>query len=538
MKLQEIRLEHLQSSPTNPRKSFPAAMIADLASSIGQHGVLQPILVRPIATIAAPPGSKIEPETRYEVVCGECRFRAARAAGLEAIPASVRQLDDDQVLEIQLVENLSRSDLDPIEEAYGYERLRAHGFSIRKIAEKVSKSANYVYQRLRLSELPQEIKDAVTDGILTTPMALLIATIPMESMQIEALDDLTTNRPAWRSGPVTVEDVKEVVAGYQTNMANAQWDLADASLIEDAGPCTTCSKRTGGACQLFPGLETEDVCLDAVCFAGKSEAHWNRVRIEALAAGKKVATEKQTEKIFGGGNYLVHGSGFINLESKCYFAEGGERSYGELLEGSDVGVTVARAANGTIVELVDAEEARRFIEKTLKIKSRVRDQSPKEPKKPTAKQAAAEREAAIQAKADQMAVNIACEEITQKARESAPDVAFWRALALSMLPTALLYMDTCDRHFDGEEDRAKVAEMIDGMTAFNARAVVVRFILERERNLNGAVAKFAEVYGVNLDECRRIGRKNAEMSMPEVKPKRGSRAKTAASAAADASEEK
>ena len=202
-------------------------------------------------------------------------------------------------------------------------------------------------------------------------------------------------------------------------------------------------------------------------------------------------------------------------------------------------LTLANDVIGTgprLQMLTENAEANRFIERDPK-KSRTGDESPKSSKKATAKQAAAEREAMIRQKADQNAVEDACEKIVQKVRENKPDVAFWRALALSMLRTAPLFMDTCERHFDGEDDRAKVAELIDGMSEFNARAVVVAFILEGERKLDGTISKFAEVYDIDLDECRRVGRASAENAMVVQKPKRGSKAKTAASAAADADDE-
>src|SRR4051812_46403651 len=113
----EISIASTSASKTNPRKHFHQAELDELAASIRSHGVLQPVLVRPA------PSAK-DPNVLFEIVAGERRFRAAKAAGLSTIPAIVRSLTDLQVLEIQVIENLQRSNLHPLEEAEGYEALR------------------------------------------------------------------------------------------------------------------------------------------------------------------------------------------------------------------------------------------------------------------------------------------------------------------------------------------------------------------------------------------------------------------------------
>jgi len=150
--VRNIPLERITPNPDQPRMNFDEAALADLASSIREHGVLQPILVRPMG----------EPQ-RYQLVAGERRWRAAKAAELEVIPALIEQLDDETALEIGIIENLQREDLSPLEEAMIYDRMtHEHGYSVRRLAQKIGKDKGYVENRLRLAGAPTEIKQLVS----------------------------------------------------------------------------------------------------------------------------------------------------------------------------------------------------------------------------------------------------------------------------------------------------------------------------------------------------------------------------------------
>lgn len=150
--VRNIPLERITPNPDQPRMNFDEAALADLASSIREHGVLQPILVRPIG----------EPH-RYQLVAGERRWRAAKAAELDVIPALIEQLDDETALEIGIIENLQREDLSPLEEAMIYDRMtHEHGYSVRRLAQKIGKDKGYVENRLRLAGAPTEIKQLVS----------------------------------------------------------------------------------------------------------------------------------------------------------------------------------------------------------------------------------------------------------------------------------------------------------------------------------------------------------------------------------------
>jgi len=146
-----VHIDRIEPNPEQPRLVFEQEALNELASSIREHGVLQPILVRPLG-----------PNT-YQIVAGERRWRASRLAGLETIPALIEDIDDDTALEIAIIENLQREDLTPLDEAAMYDRMvHEHGYSIRKLADKLGKDKGYLENRLRLADAPPEIRELVS----------------------------------------------------------------------------------------------------------------------------------------------------------------------------------------------------------------------------------------------------------------------------------------------------------------------------------------------------------------------------------------
>jgi ParB family chromosome partitioning protein len=149
--VRNVPLDRIDPNPEQPRLTFDEDSLQELAASITEHGVLQPILVRPGA------------EGRFQLIAGERRWRSAQIAGLRQIPALVEDIDDDTALEIAIIENLQREDLSPLDEALMYERMTTeHGYSLRKLAQKLGKDKGYIENRLRLADAPSEIKQLVS----------------------------------------------------------------------------------------------------------------------------------------------------------------------------------------------------------------------------------------------------------------------------------------------------------------------------------------------------------------------------------------
>jgi len=146
-----IEVDHIDSNPEQPRLAFDEATLAELAMSIREHGVLQPILVRP------------RDDGRYQLIAGERRWRASRIAGMVTIPALVEDIDDDTALEISIIENLQREDISVLDEAAMYDKMiREHGYSIRRLADKLGKDKGYLENRLRLADAPPEVRELVS----------------------------------------------------------------------------------------------------------------------------------------------------------------------------------------------------------------------------------------------------------------------------------------------------------------------------------------------------------------------------------------
>ncbi len=168
-----ISIASITANPVQPRRDFKDADLAELAASIGTHGLLQPILVRPKGD-------------RYELVAGERRLRAAAKLGWEAIPAIVRPIEDHALLTLALVENLQRSDLNPIEEAEGYQKLiDDFGLTQQQVADAVAKDRSTIANALRVLQLPLTIRGMLLGGQLTMGHARALLAVPEETARID-----------------------------------------------------------------------------------------------------------------------------------------------------------------------------------------------------------------------------------------------------------------------------------------------------------------------------------------------------------------
>lgn len=170
---EELKLSDLEPNRGQPRKDFDDETLAELADSISQHGILQPLLVRPIFGGG------------YQIVAGERRWRAARMAGLTTVPAIIRELDDEQVMEIALIENLQREDLSPLEEAMGYQSLMdSYDMTQEEVAKIVGKSRSAVANVLRLLKLPEEVQSLIRSGQVSAGHGRALLSFPDDAEKI------------------------------------------------------------------------------------------------------------------------------------------------------------------------------------------------------------------------------------------------------------------------------------------------------------------------------------------------------------------
>lgn len=177
-----LPLDRIRPNKDQPRRTFDDVELAELADSIRQNGVLQPLLVR-------------DRGDYYEIVAGERRYQAARAAGLDEVPVIIRDISDDDVFKLALIENLQRSDLSPLEEANGYLQLiKEKGLTQEELAKILSKSRSTITNTLRLLDLPEEVQELVETGQLTAGHARAILAVPDEEGRIALAKRVVSER--------------------------------------------------------------------------------------------------------------------------------------------------------------------------------------------------------------------------------------------------------------------------------------------------------------------------------------------------------
>lgn len=368
-----LPLNLIQPSPHNPRKRFDRAKLEQLADSIEAKGVQQAIVVRrlDVATGAVP----------FEIVAGERRWRASKLVeqrgkfeGPAVVPAFIRVLDDFEAREIALMENTDRDDLHPLEQAQGYEDLllkpvgggdfspkRLRGYTVEQLAERIGHEPNFVFGRLKLLQLTDEAKEAFLDGKLQLKTAETLARLPA-SEQERALPQLLIG---WAGEPYTH---RQAVAFLRDNFAlklsKARFEIADARLVEKAGACTECPKRSSSNPGLFGDASSDDMCLDGVCFKAKTTAH-GQAKLEQLKAeGATVLTGKAAKKVMGGYSrvieHIVEGNGYLMLDKPAESITGTKKALRTLLGDEKIAITVVQPDDDDAepVRLVKAADAR------------------------------------------------------------------------------------------------------------------------------------------------------------------------------------
>lgn len=214
----EVAVERITPSPFQPRRAFDEAKIAELAGSIRNQGIIQPLVVRPKAD-------------GFELIAGERRWRAAMKAGLSRVPVVVREASDHEALQLALVENLQREDLNPIEEANGYRRLQEEfHWSQEELAEKVAKSRPAITNSLRLLSLPAEVQQEVSAGNLPAGQARALLGLHTEALMISACREVIAKGLSTRE---TEKMVRHLVTGRKRRRPMLVSDPDLKAIIEE-----------------------------------------------------------------------------------------------------------------------------------------------------------------------------------------------------------------------------------------------------------------------------------------------------------------
>lgn len=196
-----LPIDQIQRNPKQPRKNFEQQAIEELADSIRQNGVLQPILVRKKGSV-------------YEIVAGERRYQASKLAGIKEMPVVIREIDDAEVFQLALIENLQRADLSPLEEARGYRQLLdSKNLTQEALAKILSKSRSAIANTLRLIDLPDEVQQMIEQGLLTAGHARAVLSVPSEEGRValaqKVVKEALTVRQTERLAPLFSGEVEE-----------------------------------------------------------------------------------------------------------------------------------------------------------------------------------------------------------------------------------------------------------------------------------------------------------------------------------------
>lgn len=267
----------------NPRKKFPEAKQRELVESMRAHGLLQPLVVRHL------------PDGKFELIAGERRLRGARELGWLVIPCSVRTMTEAEAAVLRILENLQRVDLEPMEEAEGFQTLMSGGMSAVELAGLVHKSRHYVYEGLLLLRLPSSAREALEAGTLGRTLATVIGRIEDSAKREEMAAIIVSKGLNFRQAMAYLRNN----AGKQ--LEGVPWDRFDEALLPAAGSCDACVKRC------------EDVCPDVDCWQAKRAAWMNQQREKFQAQGVAVVDESV---VFGERGELRWDSGVVVLEDK------------------------------------------------------------------------------------------------------------------------------------------------------------------------------------------------------------------------------
>ena len=229
-----LNISEIEPNRTQPSKEFDEGALSELAESISRHGLLQPILVRPL------------PLGGYQIVAGERRYRACRMAGVKEVPVIIRELGDAETMEIALIENLQREDLTPLEEAQGYNLLiEEYGFTQDEAAQSVGKSRPAVANALRLLKLPKSVAEYLSDGKISAGHARALLSLDNEEEMLALCEQIVQKDLSVREVEKLCKAAKKQVKPQQAEKKPSFYSMVELALNESLGRKIKISKSKG-----------------------------------------------------------------------------------------------------------------------------------------------------------------------------------------------------------------------------------------------------------------------------------------------------
>lgn len=229
-----LKISEIEPNRSQPRRDFDENSLSDLAQSISQHGLLQPLLVRPL------------PIGGYQIVAGERRYRACRMAGLTEVPVTIRELSDTETMELALIENLQREDLSPIEEALGYKALiDEHGFSQEEVATSVGKSRPAIANSLRILKLPDSVLEYVKQDKISAGHARALLMLDNEEDMLKLAELIYKKDLSVRQAEKLAKKKPEVEEDTQPERKPSFYSMVELALNESLGRKIKVNKNKG-----------------------------------------------------------------------------------------------------------------------------------------------------------------------------------------------------------------------------------------------------------------------------------------------------
>jgi ParB family transcriptional regulator, chromosome partitioning protein len=258
--VRELRINEIEPNSGQPRKHFNDEKLAQLAESIKQHGVVQPLIVQ-------------KDGNTYKIVAGERRWRASRLAGLQNVPVIIRELSNKQVMEIALIENLQREDLNPIEEAEAYERLMEEfGMTQEEISATVGKSRPAIANSVRLLSLQDKIKNMVISGEISSGHARTILSLEDREIQLKAVEEVVKKELNVRETELLVKRLTTKKAGKKSKAADIEYLALEERFREIFGTKVKIinNKKTGKILIEYYSIDELDRIINIVENMGKN----------------------------------------------------------------------------------------------------------------------------------------------------------------------------------------------------------------------------------------------------------------------------
>ena len=516
--IQRIPLGLLVPSLTNrpDRSGFDGKSLTELANSILQHGIIEPLIVR-----QNPRGKG------FEIVCGERRWTGAKLAKLDTAPAIVRELDDRQAREIQIIENLQREGLHEIEDARGYYDLLTPAkpgekplHTIESLSRKIGKSPAFIYGRLKLLKMPEVAIKAFYVSKLSASNALLLCRIPNPKIALKAtleiLDPQGSGDGPEREKraldreiePMSYRQAKlHISTNYMIRLKGCKFDQEDEELVPvqivegeriAGGKCSDCPWRTGNMAALFPDADSADVCTNTDCFKRKTEAAWKRAEAKAKAEGHTLLRDAKANQMFQDGRLSTAVTEYVDL--RATFPGEKKKTWDEVL-GDKVPEQLVQARDDKnklhyLVPVAEAIEAAKKAGRSLAKGTKEQQAAASERDEAgTMDHRKLEQDRALRRKRAELIATAIGSAVFKKAEHTKPTADWWRWVVAGL---AFNNEETWAQRFGFENFRKELAKASDE----TCRAMVVSILfmdtpVSWQGEINESILKAAEFYKVD-----------------------------------------